>query len=530
MSTATNARRTTVMAGLMCLMCAGLTTGATLAVGLPAGAHHNAATHKKAAASAAPGSGLGGIEVTATSSAVKIPVYEHTDEDVQASIPYSTSTLGSGGAGSSTTTMLWPGSTGANAGSAIQLLGISEIPASVANMLNDPEIAKASSGAGSPTVSMSHPGVTMTATATSTHVHSKSAAGGDGIPLLGSVVGNTSAATKIAVTGPKQVVTSSFSSIHHISIDKLITIKSITTTLRAVTNGKTSHGTARTIVAGMTIAGIPVSIDNKGVHVIPSKGLAGLLSGTPLSSVPVIGGLTSPLGGVTSPLGGLTSPLSGLTSALPAPLSGVLGSSASSSNPLQTATTLVNTALAKAGIHLTMTKATKTIHKAHIKLNSSSLIVKLNNAKLKSEANDTGDLLILASANINAIASPGFPTGTINPVTPPSTPPAATTTGGSGGSTGTGGSVGTAGTPGTPAVPGTPGTVSTVPGAQSPETAAAPVQTALAGNPVSLPSAVSPVWVIVALVGAGLLAFALKQVPNKVLSATGTHCRIEEHP
>jgi hypothetical protein len=518
MSTATNARRTTVMAGLMCLMCAGLTTGATLAVGLPAGAHHSAAKHKavkhkttskKSSATAAPGSGLGGIEITATSAAAKIPVYEHTDEDVQASIPYSTSTLGSGGAGSSTTSMLWPGSTGANAGSAIQLLGISEIPASVAQMLNDPEIAKASSGDGSPTVSLSHPGVTMTATATSTHVHSKSAAGGDGIPLIGSVVGNTSAATKIAVTGPRKVVTSSFSSIHHISIDKLITIKSITTTLRAVTNGHTSHGTARTIVAGMTIGGIPVSIDNKGVHVIPSKGLAGLLAGTPLSSVPVIGSLTTGLGG--------------LTSAVPAPLSGVVSSS-SGSNPLQTATKLINTALAKAGIHLTMTKATKTIHKAHIKLNSKSLVVQLNNANLKSQANDTGDLLILAGASINAIATPGFPTGPITPVTPPSAPSATTTSGGAGGSTGTGGTVGT------PAVPGTPGTVSTVPGAQAPETAGAPEQAALAGNPLALPNAVSPVWVIVALLAAGLFAFALKLVPNKVLSATGTHCRIEEHP
>jgi hypothetical protein len=472
------------LAAITCLTGLGLVSATSAASG-------SAAVPMKASAktAAAPGSGLGAIQVTATSAAMKVPLYEHQGEDVQASIPYSTSTLGSGGTGSSSTSVFWPGSTGANAGSALQLLGITQIPASVEQMLNDPEIATAQTGVGNKTVSLSHPGLTMSATATPTHVHSESAAGGSGVQLIGPVIGNTDATTNISVTGPKKVVVTSTNTIHHVNIDKMISIDSLTTRLRAVTNGHTSHGTQRTIIGGMSVAGIPVTIDSKGLHVADKGPVA-----TPLAPVTTLLGTVLPTTTITT-----------------------------------TAVSAVNTALKAAGISMSLTPASMKSHKGHIKMVSRALVLKLSNTSYTGQANSTGTLLVLGAASIDALATPGFPAGSLPPASsPPSsgggTPAGTTTT--TGGSTG---SVGTAGTPGTPAIPGTPATVSTAPAVAGAPSSSAPEKTQLtAASPLPLPSGLNPAWIVVALAVAGLGAFGLKRLPDKLLSAAGPNCHLEE--
>jgi hypothetical protein len=449
MSGARGPRRATFGAALMGLACLGATTGATLAQGNPG--HHHAA--KKVAV----GSDLGAVEATASSSAVSMPLYSHQGEDVDVDIPYSLSTLGSGGVGQGLASVLYPGPTGASGGDVLTLLGVKAIPTSVQQDLNDPEIAEAQSGVGASTVSNSHPGLTMTATATSTNVSGTASSGGAGVPVLGSIVGTTDATSSIRITGPRTVTVNATSSVHNISIDKVVTIAAVTSTAHAVTDGHAASGSAITTVSGVKIAGVSVRIDNKGVHVLTKK-------------------------------------------SLPTPLLG------------NTAATVVNKALKSSGIHFSVTATRRTIHHGHAILNAGALVVALGNANFKSSDNDTGKLLTLGGASIDALATPGFPPPKpIKPVKP----------GTSSSTAGSGRTAGTAGTPGTAAIPGTP-TNST--GQSAPVTAGAPV---LAGNAISLPKGLGLAWVIVALAGAGLFAFGMKRLPDQVLRTAGKACRLE---
>jgi hypothetical protein len=346
-------------------------------------AHHaSAAKHHAKATKAAVGSGLGAISASATASAMSIPLYSHSGEDVQATVPYATTNLNSGGIGQALTSIFWPGATGANGGSALSLLGV---PASLANQLNDPELAEAQTGVGDPTVSKSAPGVSMVSTATTDEVSATTTAAGSSVPGIGSVLdGGTQALTKTKVSGPRTVTTMAYSSVHDVTIAKVITIGAVTSTARGVTNGRKAHGTANTVVSGVKIAGIPVTIDANGVHVSKSS----------------------------LPLG--------------------LGN---------TVTTVVNKALNKAGVQIQLTNVRKTVHKAHVTLSSGALEFKLDNASFKSQANDTGTLITLGGVSLDAIASPSFPTPPVikQPVSSP----------GKTGSPGTPGTPGTPGVPGT---------------------------------------------------------------------------------
>lgn len=453
-------RRALVGVAVLGVSCLAATTGATLAQGAPAS--HHAKTAARSAPAVVPGSGLGAVEVTASSAAMTVPIYSHNAEDVQASIPYSFATLGTGGIGSSLTSAFWPGATGAHGGDALNLLGVKGLPTSVAQDFNYPEFAEAQTGVGDPTVSNSHPGLTMKATATATHLNANSSAGGSGIPAVGPIVGNTASTTDIRLSGAKNVLVSATSSIHHISIAKVVTIDSVTTIAHAVTNGHSASGTSKTIVSGVKIAGVPVTVDNKGVHVSSAK-------------------------------------------KLPIPLLG------------QTASAVVNKALKSSGISLTLTKVKQNVHRAHVTIKSGALIVKLGNAGYKSQANDTNTLVTIGGASIDAIASPGFPQPKIKPVQPP---PSTPNTSGTGPVTKT-----IPGTPGTAGTAGTPGGGTLPAAGTAPVTASAPQ---LAADPISLPKGLALVWVLVALAAAGLVGFGMRRLPDQVLQATGSACRLEE--
>jgi len=457
MSSRVQPRRATLGAAVVCLATLGATTGASLAQGAPGhhkASHHKAAHHK----AAAPGSGLGAIDVTASSSAFSMQLYSHAGEDVEADIPYSLATLNTGGIGEGLTSVLWPGSTGAHGGDTLNLLGIKGLPPSLAEKLNDPEVALAQTGVGATTVKSAHPGLTMTSTATSTHVSGSSTAGGGGVPVIGSIVGTTKAASTINIAGPRTLTVNSTSSIHNLSIAKVIKIGAVTSTAHAVTNGHSSSGNGHTKVTDVRIAGVKVRIDNKGLH-IPGK------------SLPLVG---------------------------------------------NTAAKVVNTALKSAGIKIAVTNVKRHVHGAHTIVNAGALVVRFNQSGYKSSANDTGTVLVLGGASIDAQASPGFPPPNIKPPKTPKTPKSPKS-----GTTTTPGSPGTAGTP---AIPGTTVPSATGPGV-APDTAPAPVLTA---NPISLPKGLGLVWVILGLAAAGLFAFAMKRLPDKVLQPAGTACRLEE--
>ncbi len=436
------------------------------------GAHH---AHSGKPAAGKPGSALGSVSVNATAAAVRAPFYSSSGEDVEGEVPFASSTLASGLAGEAVTSVAWPGGTGANGGTTLYLLGpqcvppnptgllplpcpttLPQGPQSGYNKLNDTEKAQAQTGSGKPTDTHNGPGFKQTATAKPTLISSATNVSGSSAPSVSETFGKTSASTIVKVTGPKTVVATATSSAHNVSLAKgLIKFGAVTSVAHAVSNTKTAKGTATTTVSNASIAGVPVTIDESGVHLKGSK----------------------------------------------APLP---------------ATSVVNKALNGAGIQIFFAKPTKQVNKASVTVNSGNLIVLFNQSQYVKNANDTGALLILGAASIGENTGKGtVPQPIPSPTAPPpSTPPSAhsgptgsTPTGGTGGSVSVGGTTG-GGSGQQPAVAG--------PGSQ------------LASSGLQLPSGWQLAWLIVGLVVAGAVAFALKRLPDRMLATTATTCPLED--
>jgi hypothetical protein len=446
-------RTAAIGAAMLGVAAVGISTGATFATGTPS---HSTKSH------AATGSGLGALDVTAAANAMHMPMYSHQSEDVEADLPYSLSTLGTGGIGNALTSIMWPGGTGAHGGDTASLLGL-PLPKSTYELMNDPEYAQAQTGVGDKSVDLSKPGLTMRANAVPTNVNAVTEAAGKAIPVLGPIVGSTRAETAVKVAGAATVKFNALSTVHDITIAKVIKIGTVTSIARGTTiGGGKATGTAKTIVSGMTIAGVPVTIDQKGLHV---KG----------TSLPLVG---------------------------------------------NTAAKAVNAALKQSGISLQLTNTKHNLHGSHATLDSGALVVKFGNAQYKSGSNDTGELLVIGGANVDATARKAYQPPPIKPTPTPtqtqSTSHPTTTTTTTGGNTGGGGPI--------PAVQQPPSSPVTTDG--GPTTAPPPV---LASNPLSLPNSLGVWWFVIGLLGAGLMAFGMRRLPDKVLqTAGGKACNLEE--
>ncbi|HWB65392.1 MAG TPA: choice-of-anchor P family protein [Mycobacteriales bacterium] len=374
-------RRITIGTGMVAVVAIGPV--ATAVVNGHASASASQRTAAKAAGSADVGSGLGSVTADANATALRIPFYSHQGEDAEAELPFAQSTLQSGGVGASLTSIFWPGDTGGHAGDILSLLGLNQIPQNIANLLNDPFKASAQTGTGDATDNLSQPGLEMTATALPTHVSAVSSLGGAGIPVLGPALGKTEASTDIKITGPKTLTVDASSTIHNFSIGgTALTIDAITSVAHATSDGATAHGTGHTTLAGVKVAGVPVSIDDKGIHLA--------------------------------------------TSLLPKSL-------------LNTLSNLVNKTLAQLGLSISLPQVTKHVHGHTASVQASGLEVRINKAGIKSGLNDTGKLLVLGGVTADASATHAF-TGPNTPITTPPPPPAQTG-GGTPSSTGGGGNI-----------------------------------------------------------------------------------------
>ena len=427
-------------------------------------------------AAAAPGSGFGNLSLSATAAGLRMPFYSSSGENVEGDVPEAQSSLLSGGVGHASSSVYWPGGTGAHGGDTIYLLvngqcippnppgGVVPIPlpcpTTVPNLppgtyqaMNDPYTAEAQTGAGKPTSTTTGPGVKMTATATQTNVSSSTTMDGSAVPNVGNSVGATSAETTIKVTGPNIAKLTATSVMHDISLGGgVIKIASITSVATAVTNTKTGAGTAQTTVQGMTLAGTPVYIDNKGIHIASQH--AGLPS-----------------------------------------------------------MDAVNKALAQSGFAVFLAQPTKIVQGAAVDVNSGNVVVTQNNKGYTGNANDTGVILTLGGASIHADSSPGFAG---YPVLPPPT-----TTGGHQPSTG-GAAVPAGGTTGSTATTGGSLPPAPVVAGQQP-----PAQTpVLASQQSALPGGIKPVWVVLVLLGSVLVAAGLRRLPDEVLRSRGPACTL----
>lgn len=402
---------------------------------------------------------IGSVNVSATATGIRSPLYSHQGEDAELELPYSAAQLGAGGTGHALTSIFWPGSTGGALGSTLGVLGVSGLPTSLSNALNDPVKAEAPTTDGSNTVTKNLGAVTMKAVAKETTVNATTSVGPTTPATVGQIFGSIKASTTIQQNADN-VVVNARSAIANLSIAGVISIGSIVSTAHAVSNGKHSHGTTETEIGGIKIAGVNVTVDQNGVEV----------TGKDL---------------------------------LPAAV-------------LKTLNTTVNKALNALGIRIFVARGTKKIKGPSVNLDAGDLIIEINKPGYKSNFNDTGILLELGGASIDASASPGYVAPVISNSIPPSTQPGASNPP----STGT--------TPaGNVTVPSAGG--ATLPPAPAETTAPQVASTPqVAPSALSLPSTLGVGWIVLGLILAGLFAFGLKRLPDRVLAASGPACSLEE--
>jgi hypothetical protein len=418
-----------------------------------------------AGAATDPGSGLGSIDAQAYASGFRVPMYSTGGEDVEAQVPWARVTMQTGGSTHALTSIFWPGDTGGHGGDTLKLLGTPCIlenpqgllpvdppcvyqppapPDSVYQALNDPYKAEAQSGSGAPVVTTGGQGVTMKAVAHSTDTSAQTTMSGSSLPGAGDAFGATTTVTSVKAVGPRTLVVDATSVVHNISLGGgAITIDSVTSVAHAVSDTVKGTGTAQTTVNGMKIAGVPVTVDNSGVHVGPQN--------SPLPS-----------------------------------------------------TDQLNAALKQSGFQIFVAKPTKTVKSAAIALDSGSLILMQTNPQYVGSANDTSRMLILGGAGISADTGKGFDFSMppLPPLSNAAVPPASSA--------------------GSPSIPS--GSAPVVAGTGATPTVAAPRLTA---NSLRLPGGLAAGWLVLSLLGSGLIAAALRRLPDSVLAATGPGCPLE---
>lgn len=224
----------------------------------------------------APGSGFGGFDLAATAPAMQVRFEDGgycgggPAAGCEGVVPEALSRLQSGPLGYALSSIAWPGTLAGNAGSLLLVAG-APVPPETAAQFNSPVRAESRTGQQPAEVSnTSVPGATMTAKVTDTEVTALAA-----LPrtemALGSV-GSVSASTRTALTAPSTAVARAESRVTDIALAAgQVKIDSITSTAEATTDGTTASVSGTTVVQGATVAGVPVTIDERGVTVQSSS-------------------------------------------------------------------------------------------------------------------------------------------------------------------------------------------------------------------------------------------------------------------
>lgn len=221
------------------------------------------------------GSGLGSFSLSANAPAVQVQIDDGGrcgrsvagTAGCEGVVPESVSTLAKGPIGFALSSVVWPGTLAGNLGSTIILAGGEDVPPE-ATMLNSPVRAEARTGGDDKEVVYDDvPGARMTASAVDDEV--KAAAEVAQSAALGAgTFGNSRSSTRTAVTGVAAAVAEATSSVSDISFaNGLVTIGSVRSAATATTDGTTATVKGSTVTTGMTIAGVPVEITDKGVTV-----------------------------------------------------------------------------------------------------------------------------------------------------------------------------------------------------------------------------------------------------------------------
>jgi hypothetical protein len=412
-----------------------------------------------ASAAGDPGSGFGSYALSASAPGAQLtvgePTYCYTSpaglQGCDGDVPEATSDLSNGPTGSATAAVAWPGALASDIGNLIITASNGAAPDQT-RMLNDPVRAQVRTGQSPDTVTYdSVPGSTMKAvakasvTSADAHVQSLSAAS---IGTFGPISGST----LTQLTGPKAALAKATSSASDINIAGVLHIGSVRSTATATTDGTTAKVTGATEVTGATVAGVPVTIDERGVSV-QGNGVA-----------------------------------------------------------LTTLTNTVNSALSQAGLVLRVSEPQGKPIGSAVTYNAGSLV-----AVFKPDPTHLFSV-VLGGANVSVKAGKAFDFGTTGGTTGFGT--TGVTSGAAGGSSG-----GLAAVPGTTGGP-LPSVTTGSAGVPDPQTA--PV-TQNAASARHLYGGLSPWLGVLGLIGASLMAFGFKRLPDKVLQSIPSACPLEEN-
>jgi len=227
-----------------------------------------------ASAAGDPGSGLGSFGLNAFATGVQLRVGEPnfcftstaSKNGCEGALPESTASLASGPSGHALAAIAWPGDLAANLGSLLITASGGQIPPS-ASALDDSQKAEVQTGQSPDTVTNDQvPGTSMKASAKPTitsadaHVQSQSSPA--------AAVGPATTSATSSLVGTSSGVARAESTVSDISMAAgVVHIGSVTSNATATTDGTTAKVTGGTSVVGATVAGVPVTIDEKGVSV-----------------------------------------------------------------------------------------------------------------------------------------------------------------------------------------------------------------------------------------------------------------------
>jgi hypothetical protein len=228
------------------------------------------------------GDGLGAYSLSASAPAVQVRVAEPSTcfsspagtNGCEAVMPEAVSTLHNGPLGHALAAVVWPGVIASGAGSLLITAGGSQVP-SQATLLNDPVKAEAYNNTGDHTVhDDTVPGSTMSATAYDDRVSATGSVQQSQVLPVGSF-GKTTGTSSVRLDGADKAVATADSEVQDVTLAGVVTIASVRSHAKAATDGKAASASGGTEVGAMSVAGIPVSVDARGVtaagSTVPAK-------------------------------------------------------------------------------------------------------------------------------------------------------------------------------------------------------------------------------------------------------------------
>ncbi|MGB8651160.1 MAG: choice-of-anchor P family protein [Mycobacteriales bacterium] len=185
-------------------------------------------------------------------------------KDVALTVPETSSTLTTGGVGAGLASLAWPGPVVGNLGTTILVL--EPAAPSQVTALNSPVRAEAHSAGPQKAGNDSVPGTVMASTATPDEVTATSRTGSTALPV--GTFGVVSGASRVALTTATSAVATAESTVQDLTLaGGQVHIGAVRSSATATSDGQQAGAHGSTTVSGMTVAGVPVTVDGSGLHV-----------------------------------------------------------------------------------------------------------------------------------------------------------------------------------------------------------------------------------------------------------------------